>query len=166
MRTSSGNCRKLDTHTLYSSMPVDIVRRGAGNKYSARLLRNAALEVLRLLDHEDDELSVALVGNPEIRRLNARYRAKDYATDVLSFPAGDPMAGTVRLLGDVVISIDKARSQAKGRGRTMKEEMTTLLIHGIVHLLGYDHERSARDARVMRRLEQKIYRKLCEGGFL
>jgi len=147
-------------------MPVEIVRRGAGNKYSARLLRNAALEILRLLDHEDDELSVALVGNPEIRRLNARYRAKYYATDVLSFPAGDPLAGTVRLLGDVVISIDKARSQAKGRARTIKEEMTTLLIHGIVHLLGYDHERSARDARVMRRLEQKIYRKLCEGGFL
>jgi probable rRNA maturation factor len=106
------------------------------------------------------------VGDREIRKLNAKYRAKDYATDVLSFTAEDHAPGPIPLLGDVVISIDKARAQAKERGRTMQEEMTTLMIHGIVHLLGYDHEKSARDARVMQRLERKIYRALCERGVL
>jgi rRNA maturation RNase YbeY len=70
------------------------------------------------------------------------------------------------LLGDVVISIDKARAQAKERGRTTGEEVVILLIHGVVHLLGYDHERSARDARAMGRLERKIFQALCERGFL
>jgi probable rRNA maturation factor len=147
-------------------MPVEVVRRGSGRKYPARVVKNTALEVLRLLNHQGVELSLALVGNFEIRKLNAKYRAKDYPTDVLSFTAENHLPGPVRLLGDVVISVDKARAQAKQRGRTIKEEMTTLLIHGIVHLLGYDHERSARDAHVMRRLERKIYRALCERGFL
>jgi probable rRNA maturation factor len=107
-----------------------------------------------------------LVGDSEIRKLNAKYRDKDYATDVLSFPAAETLPGTIPLLGDVVISVVKARAQAKERGRTLREELITLLIHGIVHLLGYDHERSTRDARAMRRLERKIYRDLCERGFL
>jgi probable rRNA maturation factor len=147
-------------------MPVEVVRRGAGKRYPAGAVRKTALEVLRLLERQDAELSLALVGNPEIRKLNARYRGKDYATDVLSFPAADHLPGTDRLLGDVVISIDKMRAQAKARGRSIKAEMTTLLIHGIVHLLGYDHERSARAARVMAKLERKIYRALCERGYL
>jgi probable rRNA maturation factor len=159
-------CRKLHAYTLVLAMPVEVMRRGAGKKYPARAIKNTALEVLRLLKRENTELSVALVGNPEIRRLNAKYRNKNYATDVLSFPAEDHLPGPVRLLGDVVISVDKTRAQARQRGRTLKEEMTTLLIHGIMHLLGYDHERSARDARVMGNLERKIYRALCERGYL
>jgi probable rRNA maturation factor len=147
-------------------MPVEVIRRGAGKKHPARAVKNTALEILRMLKRENVELSLALVGNPEIRKLNAKYRTKDYATDVLSFPAEDHLPGPIRLLGDVVISVDKARVQARERGWTIKEEMTTLLIHGIVHLLGYDHERSARDARAMGRLERKIYRTLCERGFL
>lgn len=147
-------------------MPVELIRRGAGQNYPPRAVKNTALEVLRLLKHDRAELSLALVGNSEIRRLNAKYRKKDYATDVLSFAAAENLPGPMRLLGDVVISVDKARAQAKERGRTLKEELTTLLIHGIVHLLGYDHERSARDARIMGRLERKIYRALCERGFL
>ena len=147
-------------------MPIEVVRRGAGKKYPAGAVKKTAFEVLRLLHHEDVELSLALVGNPEIRKLNAKYRTKDYATDVLSFPAEDHLPGPIRLLGDVVISVDKARVQARERGWTIKEELTTLVIHGIVHLLGYDHERSARDARAMGRLERKIYRTLCERGFL
>ena len=147
-------------------MPVELIRRGAGQNYPARAVKNTALEVLRLLNREQAELSLALVGNSEIRQLNAKYRKKDYATDVLSFPAAENLPGPIRLLGDVVISVDKARAQAKERGRTLKEELATLLIHGIVHLLGYDHERSARDARAMGRLERKIYRALCERGFL
>jgi probable rRNA maturation factor len=84
----------------------------------------------------------------------------------LSFPMEDAGTPADRLLGDVIISVEKAREQAKQRGRTPDQELATLLIHGIVHLLGYDHERSAKDARAMKRLEDKIYRQLCEQGVI
>jgi rRNA maturation RNase YbeY len=115
---------------------------------------------LQLVGEERSELSIALVGDAEIQALNARYRRKNYPTDVLSFPA-DEKAAHVRLLGDVVISVDKARRQAKERGRTLEDEMAVLLIHGILHLMGYDHERSAKEARRMKRLERKVYSVLC-----
>ena len=147
-------------------MPVEIVRRRGGKKISARKLRAVALRVLQLVEHDQSELSVALIGNAEMRKLNAKFRNKDYPTDVLSFPVEEGLPGAVRLLGDVIISVDKARQQAKERGRSLDEEMVTLLIHGVLHLLGYDHERSPKDARIMGRLEKKIYRVLCDRGKL
>ena len=111
-------------------------------------------------------MSLVLIGNIEMRWLNARYRSKDYPTDVLSFPAEKNLPVKTPLIGDVIISVEKAAEQAKARRRRLDEEMVTLLIHGIVHLLGYDHERSAKDARVMGRLEKKIHRQLCERGLI
>jgi probable rRNA maturation factor len=147
-------------------MPVEIIRRDDGKEFPSRKLKKVAQKVLEIVEHGQAELSIALVGNAKIRTLNAKFRKKDYPTDVLSFPAGDELPTGVRLLGDVVISVEKAREQAKQRGRTLNEEMVTLLIHGVVHLLGYDHERSAKDARIMGRLERKIYQALCEQGIL
>jgi rRNA maturation RNase YbeY len=143
-------------------MSVDIIRRAGGKKFPAGKVKNLASAILKLLGKEDSELSIALIGNAEMRTLNARFRNKDYPTDVLSFPAERDLPGTASLLGDVIISVDKARQQATDRHRPLHDEMTTLLIHGVLHLLGYDHERSARDARVMSRLEKKIYRALCD----
>lgn len=103
-----------------------------------------------------------LVNNREIRRLNARYRKKDRPTDVLAFQTnGLPGVGD-RILGDVVISVEQAKKQAKERGRAPEDELETLLIHGILHLLGYDHERSEREAKIMRRLEGRIQAVLCQ----
>ena len=147
-------------------MPVEIIRRDDGKEFPSRKLKKVAQKVLEIVEHGQAELSIALVGNAKMRTLNAKFRKKDYPTDVLSFPAGDELPTGVRLLGDVVISVEKAREQAKQRGRTLNEEMVTLLIHGVVHLLGYDHERSAKDARIMGRLERKIYQALCEQGIL
>jgi rRNA maturation RNase YbeY len=147
-------------------MPVDITRRDAGKAISSRKLKKIALKVLELVNRDQADLSLALVDNTEIRRLNAKYRKRDYPTDVLSFPADVNLPGGLRLLGDVVISVEKAKRQAKERGRTFDEEIATLLVHGILHLLGYDHERSAKAARVMGRLEKKIHRALCEQGLL
>src|SRR5262245_55078505 len=147
-------------------MPVEIVRRPGAKKYSTRKLKKIADAVLDLVNEQQAELSLALVGDREMRNLNAEYRHKDYSTDVLSFPAESKLAFVGRLLGDVVISVDKAARQSKEHGRTLEQEMTTLLVHGIVHLLGYDHERSRREARVMKRLENKIYRRLCEQGLI
>lgn len=147
-------------------MPVEVVRRDGGKRFSGRRAKAIATATLKLLKNEETELSIALVGNREMQKLNSQYRQKDYATDVLSFPAEESLPPSMHLLGDVVISVDKAKAQARERGRTLDEEMVTLLIHGIVHLHGYDHERSAKDARLMTRLEKKIYRALCDQGVI
>ena len=143
-------------------MPVEIAQRGAGKKLSTRKIKKIALTILELAAEKNAELSVALIGNVEMRKLNAKYRKKDYPTDVLSFPVEGVVPEETRLLGDVIISVDKAIEQARARGHSSEQELITLLIHGVVHLLGYDHERSARDARAMGRLEKRIYRQLCE----
>jgi rRNA maturation RNase YbeY len=72
----------------------------------------------------------------------------------------------VALLGDVIISVEQARRQAKEQGKTLKDEIAVLLIHGLLHLLGYDHERSPRQAKIMAGLERKLYRHLCDQGLL
>lgn len=147
-------------------MPVEIVRRAAGKKFPVRKLKKIALAILDLVGQKDAELSLALIGNVEMQRLNAKYRKKDYPTDVLSFSVEDTFPQPPRLLGDVTISVEKAAAQAKERRRSLDEEMVTLLIHGIVHLMGYDHERSSKDAGIMSRLERKILCQLCERGLL
>jgi len=140
--------------------------RDDGKKFPGRKLKKIAQKVLEIVEQDQAELCLVLVGNAEIRKLNAKFRKKDYPTDVLSFPAGDRLPEGVPILGDVVISVEKAKAQSKERRRTLNEEIVTLLIHGIVHLLGYDHERSSKDARIMERLEKKIYRTLCDRGLL
>jgi probable rRNA maturation factor len=147
-------------------MSVEIVSKDASRAVSTRKLKKIALRVLEIVKQNQAELSLALVGNSEIRKLNAKYRKKDYATDVLSFPVEDRLSMGTPLLGDVIISVEKAKQQAREKGHSLDEEMVTLVIHGVVHLLGYDHERSAKDARMMGRLEKKIYRTLCEQGLL
>jgi rRNA maturation RNase YbeY len=147
-------------------MPVEIARRGAGKKFRSRQYKRIASAILELLKRDKVELSLALVGDAEMQRLNAKYRQMNYPTDVLSFAADENLPVKTRLLGDVIISVEKAAQQAKERRRTLDEEMITLLIHGIVHLLGYDHERSPKDARAMGRLEKKIHRQLCERGLI
>jgi rRNA maturation RNase YbeY len=103
------------------------------------------------------ELSVVLVDDRRMRRLNREYRGRDRSTDVLSFaqqegPAGAP-AG---LLGDVVISVPATRRQARERGVPLADEGDRLLVHGVLHLLGYDHEGSTAEARRMQRRERAL----------
>jgi probable rRNA maturation factor len=93
------------------------------------------------------------VTDPEIHSLNRQYRGKDKPTDVLSFPLADALQSF--LLGDVVISIETAARQAQQRGHSLREELQILLIHGILHLLGYDHEVSRREAIRMHRKERE-----------
>ncbi len=147
-------------------MPVEISRRGAGTKYPTAQLRQIAQALLVELKQQRAELSIALVGDAEMRPLNARYRKKNRTTDVLSFFVEEQPQSGVGLLGDVVISVEQARRQAQERNRTLKSEMVTLLTHGILHLLGYDHERSARQAKIMFALERKLQARLCDRGLL
>lgn len=103
-------------------------------------------------------LSVALVSDARVRALNRRYRRQDRATDVLSFPSG---AGEMHL-GDIVIATGVARRQARAAGHAERDELRVLALHGLLHLLGYDHER---DDGAMVRAERRLRRKggLAEG---
>jgi probable rRNA maturation factor len=95
------------------------------------------------------EVCVTFVDDREIRRLNKKFRKLDRATDVLSFETGE--SGE---LGDVVISVDTARRNAKRFGVTIGDEIRRLVIHGVLHLLGYDHDKK-KDKAVMRKMEEK-----------
>jgi probable rRNA maturation factor len=107
---------------------------------------------------------VALVCDRKMRDLNRRFRAIDRVTDVLSFPAetgetappGGGPPGGARLLGDIVIATGRAARQARAAGLTESQEWRRLALHGLLHLLGYDHERD--DGR-MRRLERRLQRR-------
>ncbi len=102
------------------------------------------------LDGNVYEVGIVLVSDRRIRALNRAYRRVDAATDVLAFPLDHPA-----YLGDVVISVETARRQQQGR--SLRAELTRLLIHGLLHLLGHDHERPP-GARRMRRLERSLSR--------
>ncbi len=141
-------------------MSVDITHKERGKKVPTRALRKTAERILAFLKQDRAELSLALVDNRKIQELNARYRDRNEPTDVLSFPSGESLPAGVQILGDVVISVEKAEAQARKRRKTVEREIESLLIHGILHLLGYDHERSARDARIMRAMEKKVSRGL------
>lgn len=105
--------------------------------------------MLRELELETAELSVLLTHDSTIQRLNRLHRGKDRPTDVLAFPLDDAAdAGGERWLGDVVISLDTAQRQADARRRPLVNEVRFLLAHGILHLIGFDHDVPARKRRM------------------
>ncbi len=110
----------------------------------------------------DGELSIALIGDAEMHALNRDYRGKDRPTDVLAFALreGEDAGIHPDVLGDVVISLDTAARQAAARGVPVADEVRVLLAHGILHLLGYDHERSPADARRMFAKQRALLRAL------
>lgn len=123
-------------------------------------LRRLAERVLAAVGEAQSELSLDLVGDGRMRRLNCQYRKKDRTTDVLAFAMRESPGPVSALLGDVVISVPTARRQAKEGGRSLSEELAWLLVHGVLHLCGYDHERSSAEARRMKRREQAVLRAL------
>lgn len=123
----------------------------------ARLDRQAR-EILSAVGEAAAELGILLVGDQRMRSLNRHYRGKDRTTDVLAFAMREAPYASAGLLGDVVIALPTALRQAKEGGRSLDEELTVLLVHGILHLCGYDHERSEQEARRMQRRERMILR--------
>jgi probable rRNA maturation factor len=124
---------------------VEVVTSGSRPAGLARWLQSIAPARAR------GQLTIAIVSDARVRSLNRRYRRKNEATDVLSFPAEEP-----RQLGDVVIATGVARRQAKAAGHSLQTELRVLALHGLLHLLGYDHEcDEGRMARVERRLRAR-----------
>ena len=131
------------------------------------LIRRAVEETLAYEAVEDDcEVSVTLCDNQEIRELNQRFRNIDRATDVLSFPLfdDDGMDAHVEeldcMLGDVVLSLERAKEQAEEYGHSFEREIAFLTVHSILHLLGYDHETSEDDEVDMRRRQSEIMKRM------
>jgi probable rRNA maturation factor len=121
------------------------------------MLRKAALKALSHMGCQDAELSILITGDRKMRRLNREWRGIDSTTDVLSFSMleGDGLArpdDAPLVLGDVVISAPRALAQAEEAGHPFEEELLTLLTHGILHIMGYDHEKG-KPARL--RMEKK-----------
>ena len=123
-------------------------------------LSQTAESILAAVGESRSELSLELVGDRRMRRLNRMYRKNDRTTDVLAFPMRESHNPCPMLLGDVVISVPTARRQAKESGRSLGDELAALLVHGVLHLCGYDHERSPREAVRMRRRETAIIKLL------
>ena len=126
------------------------------------LIRRCCNAVLRMEKFEGSvEVSVTFVNNEQIKEYNAQYRNKNIETDVLSFPMGEngvydvnPETGA-KILGDIVISIEKAQEQAKAYGHSMQREVGFLTAHSMLHLLGYDHENNNLERVRMREKEEK-----------
>lgn len=110
------------------------------------------------------ELSILFTDDIHIRELNRQYRAKDMPTNVLAFPmSGDPSGVESGMLGDIVISVDTAMRESEAAGETPEETACRLLIHGLLHLVGYDHE-SDEDEEIMTKEEARLGMLIREEG--
>ena len=138
----------------------NVVKVPSGLRILIRRSCNAVLD----FEHFDGpaEISVTFVDNNRIHELNKEYRDKDSATDVLSFPLGEngeydtnPETGA-KMLGDIVISVEHALSQANLYGHGIEREVAFLTVHSMLHLLGYDHEKSGLERTIMREKEEQV----------
>src|SRR3972149_8524908 len=144
-------------------MNIEVTNRQRKYRIDRQSIKKNADYILSLCRAGDAELSILIVNNRAMRTLNRRYREIDKPTDVLAFPAPSPHRGEgrgegrlLRFLGDIVISMEKVYAQAAERGHSPDTGVEILVIHGILHLLGYDHEVSDTEARRMRRKEKLI----------
>ena len=126
----------------------------------ARTIRRVTQSILVQAGLPTAQMSLSLVGKTRMRSLNRTYRGRDYPTDVLAFPMQQIGNQTDVFLGDVVICLPVAIGQASRFDNTPDQELLRLLIHGTLHLLGYDHEQSPREATRMQRKERTIVQKL------
>jgi probable rRNA maturation factor len=144
---------------------IEVVNRQRLARIDAHRIADLADATLGAVGRAGTSFSVVLVRDRTMRDLNRRYRNQDRSTDVLSFAANDRLAGADQdgfvgdstFLGDVVVSVDTARQQAKDAGHSFGRELDELVMHGALHLCGYDHET---DNGEMNRLELRLRRKL------
>lgn len=139
-------------------MPVFVQSRRGPHGLSLQRLKTRARRMLHALDHFDHELSVVLVDDESMRELNRTYRDRDAPTDVLSFSMAEGEYGDInpRVLGDVVIAVPTARRQAARARRDAFDEVTMLLAHGVLHLLGWDHQTDTQDVAMKRETRRLV----------
>lgn len=131
---------------------VEVVNRQRRLKLDTEAWSIFADKALEAIGKSESSATIAFVSDKRIRELNRQFRELDKATDVLSFPAEEKLN-----LGDIAVSVDTAAVQAQENGLTLEGEIAQLILHGLLHLCGYDHET---DNGEMNRLELKLRRKL------
>jgi len=132
-------------------------------KIDRKKIRAAATALLKLENCHDKEISITFVDDPGIQIINSRYLCKDRPTNVISFSLqeGEYAGINPDLLGDIIISVETARRDAANGGLSLDEEIIFLMIHGFLHLTGYDHvNTSAANARNMKRKEKELFEKI------
>ena len=137
---------------------IEVVNRQRKKKIEPEAWTTVASEMLKAIGKPQSSATVAFVSDTKIRELNRRFRGIDSATDVLSFP--DAVTERQRQgqnLGDIAVSVERAELQAKENGLPFDEEISQLILHGLLHLCGYDHET---DNGEMNRLELRLRKKL------
>ncbi len=133
---------------------VEVVNRQRGRKIDTQAWSAFAAKAIEAIGKHGSSATIAFVSDRKIRKLNHQFRNIDKATDVLSFPAADEAETN---LGDIAISVETAAAQAKDNGLTFDNEIAQLILHGLLHLSGYDHET---DHGEMNRLEMQFRKKL------
>ncbi|HEX6650355.1 MAG TPA: rRNA maturation RNase YbeY [Pyrinomonadaceae bacterium] len=131
---------------------VEVVNRQRNMKVDIEAWTTFATKALKTIGNGASSATVAFVSDKSIRKLNQQFRGIDKATDVLSFPSDDPDN-----LGDIAVSVETASRQAKENGLSFDDEIAQLILHGLLHLSGYDHDA---DDGEMNRLELKLRRTL------
>jgi rRNA maturation RNase YbeY len=101
------------------------------------------------------QVNLTLLGAPAMKRLNQKYRGKNYVTDVLSFPAPAPIR-KIGFIGELVICLPVLKAQARGQKHSPLRELDVLLVHGFLHLMGFDHEKGPKEAARMARAEKRL----------
>lgn len=139
-------------------MPVVIGMRLTRWNLRLGTLKKIADHILRAVSEAEAFLSLELVGDGRMRRLNRVFRHRDNTTDVLAFATREGPGPRSLLLGDIVISLPQAIRQAREHQQDVDHELVRLLIHGVLHLCGYDHERGEGEARRMARRERAVLR--------
>jgi probable rRNA maturation factor len=141
-------------------LQVNIIKMGEGRiprKFLQLWMKNlfSELKKMGLLPARFKEIHLAFVSLDEIRRLNKQYRGKNRPTDILSFAGFTPEE-----MGELVLCVDVLRAQARDHKLSMGEELGYMLIHGVLHLLGYDHETNEKEAEAMFAIQDKVFARL------
>ena len=128
-----------------------------------RRIRSTVLKIMKMLDCADKELSISLVDDDYIQELNKHYLGRDKTTNVISFSIREGEYGNInpQLLGDVIISVDTAMKDAAKGKLSIDQEIDFLMIHGILHLLGYNHENTTKEeTKKMRQKEKELFNEI------
>jgi probable rRNA maturation factor len=138
---------------------IEIINRQRRHKINSKAWRDFTQRTLQIVGSANRSVTVVFVGNAAIKKLNQDFRGQNYSTDVLSFPtAAETFESEDRSkLGEVVICLERAQTQSRENGLTFTNEVQQLILHGVLHLCGYDHET---DDGEMNRLELKLRKKL------
>ena len=129
-------------------------------KIDKRRIRGTVLKILKILDCADKEISLSFVDDENIKQLNKQYLGRDKATNVISFSLREGEYGNInpQILGDIVISVETAQRDAIKENLTFTQELEFLIIHGVLHLLGYNHENTTKiETNKMRQKEKELF---------